>query len=185
MPDRPSLGRFRAISAASLVRGTPRRDLSDREEAEHRRLVRLAVVLPLALAEPDGDGLRARERDGREGLLELSARLTLDHEVVDGPLVGDDERVGASLQGLHLRAVALERDREAGPDGALELRRRHGRAAERGCGERRRHHRGREDHNRSMEHTVLLCDEVRTQTTTAALANQIAPLRPSYALLSA
>src|SRR2546422_2232396 len=76
------------------------RALADREEAEHRRLVSLAVVLPLALPEPERDGLRPRERQGRDRLLELPARLPLEHEAVDRRLVGDDERVSAGLEGL-------------------------------------------------------------------------------------
>src|SRR5207248_2518460 len=100
--------------------------LRDGEEAEHDRLVRLAVELPLALLERHGHRLLADERDARERLLELSARLLLDHEAVDRGLVADRERVAAGLQLRHLLRASLERDRVAGPTGALQLGRRRG-----------------------------------------------------------
>src|SRR3569833_1965411 len=97
--------------------------------------MRVALVRVLALLQRDLPRLIALEGDGGR-LVEAGA---LEVEVVEGRLVLDLDRVRAGLQRLHVLAVHLDLDREAGTnfaDEALRLggcscRQCHGRSYER------------------------------------------------------
>ena len=78
----------------------------DGEVAEHRALVRRAVVLVLARLELEGERLGAREGDAREVLGE--ALGAVEAVAVHRRLVVDHERVGAGCE--RQRFVAAQAD---------------------------------------------------------------------------
>src|SRR5438093_1131709 len=97
----------------------------------------VAHVGVLARLERHGPRLRAHEADG----CRLVDPRALEMEVVDRRLVGDLDHVGAVLQLGHFHAGLLERDREAGADGAVQRRGR--RRCERARHDERRNDRGK------------------------------------------
>src|SRR5947199_9596181 len=90
-------GRARAGDEAPARARVP--GLLDREEAEHHRLVRLAVVLPLPARQLHDDRPRARLGEAGQILLEaIAALLLLQDEVVDAGPVADHEPVPPGLE---------------------------------------------------------------------------------------
>src|SRR5512132_4527560 len=94
----------------------------DLEAAVHEGRVRIALERVGALLELDDDRLRAGEADRGDDLVDPRPRKV---EVVNRRLIADHEAVlHARLELRHLAAVLLERDREAGPYGAVDRLRR-------------------------------------------------------------
>src|SRR5262245_55235911 len=116
--------------------------LEDPEAAVHRARVRLADELVAAGGEADSRRPRAYGRDAAEDPVHAG---TAEAEVVAARPVLDRDRIRAALERRdRLPGRSLERDREARPDGADQLRRRRLRAPR--SQERERTQKCRRDH---------------------------------------